>query len=222
MNRIVIPWLLGLIACGSATTAEQTLVAKAISGEEETLVGSGFESENGAPLPFGRECDATGTFEQLFEGADQDGDGQLGAPESTEVEDSFGPPPPFFHFLAWVYDADDSHSLEESERIALLDDHTLRCEAIHDRLLEDFDADGDGTLSESELDEARECAPKPPKMNHPPQGGGHPEVPPPVLREFDADGSGDLSAEEAAAARSEIREQIRSGEPPVPPEALPE
>ena len=60
-------------------------------------------------------------------------------------------------FIRWVYDADGSQSLDEAEKELLRADLEARCDARASILLENFDSDGDGELSESEREAARDA-----------------------------------------------------------------
>ena len=50
--------------------------------------------------------------------------------------------------IRWIYDADNSRSLDDAEKATLRADIEARCQNIRARLLEQFDTDEDGTLSE--------------------------------------------------------------------------
>lgn len=232
--------LLALAAAGceavAEANAEDSLTSAAISGQEEELASSGMGRGNGPGLDPMRGCDARADHEALWARADIDGSGKLDNDEQDETVREHGRPPRHFHMLRWVYDTDDSGELDDAERAVLLEDHTARCDALQARLLAEFDADGNGTLDDAEL-EAAEAAREAARA----EGGGRPEgvggrpegaggrgagrpmvgsAPPPVVDEFDADGNGTLSDEEKATARATLRERIRSGERPVaPPQA---
>ncbi len=224
----LLPLLWALPACDAAITAanaEDSLTAAAVAGQEEEITHSGLAPERGEPLPLLRACDALGERARLFDEADGDGSGDLGPEEQDQTLTRHGPPPHHFHFMRWVYDADDSGDLDEAERATLLDDHTARCEAMQARLLAEWDADGDGALSDDELEAARAAheaerdgdrAPgRPGGQGGPPPSEQRGAVPPPVQDEFDADGDGEISSGEASVAREVLRERIRSGERPM-------
>jgi hypothetical protein len=59
------------------------------------------------------------------------------------------------HMLGLIYDLDADMELSDIERDTLFADFELRCEAIHEQLIADFDVDGDGELDETEKEEAR-------------------------------------------------------------------
>lgn len=222
---------LAVLGCDLAVTeasAEDSLTAAAISGGEEEISPDGLGRGNGEALDPMRSCDATGEHDGLWARADGDGSGKL---EQTEQEDTVrehGRAPRHFRLLRWIYDTDDSGDLSEAEREVLLADHTLRCEAMQARLLAEFDADGDGQLSEDERDAAREAreamhgtrpegAGRPGGQGGPPAGLDEGAAPPPIVEEFDADGDGSLSADEKATARATLRERIQNGERPIAP-----
>ena len=174
--------LLALSACAgddsaSTLSAEDELLLTALSGEEEALSRSpeGAEGDSayadpmsdeagGDRPPLMRECDAEGTYTGLFSAYDGDASGALEAPEEEQVAEARGERGPeedlrrviAFTVIQRVYDANDDQQLSESERNTLFADFTERCEVLHDRLVEDFDTDGDGVLSDSELQAAEE------------------------------------------------------------------
>lgn len=179
-----------------------------------------------------RECDAEGTFLGYVDAYDEDASGLLEGEEAEAVEREHGSGRPgprehFAHLLRVVYDADQSGEFEGGELDALFADFTTRCEAIHEAVLADYDADGDGVLSEDEEASARaghqatvaamreqHAACRQEQAPERPERGGAPFGP--LEQEFDADGSGDLSAEELETLRVELRARIVSGAPPHP------
>ena len=142
--------------------------------------------------------------------------------------------------LNMVYDTDLDGTLSDSDRAQLLEDFTVRCEAMQARMLEDFDTDGDGELSELEHEAARAqveadheemhsnmagtCGPPPEDGQAPADGQAPPEGqkgdngPPPscfvdsLVAEFDLDGDGELSDSELATLQDTVRARILSGE----------
>jgi len=166
--------VLTLSACedsaDSLADARELLLLSAISGEEDSLAGdlsassraddAGPEADRAAPPPMFRECDAEGEFVGLFEAYDADASGALDGEEPSEVEADHGgrpggPRDGLRHLIGFVYDLDQSHSLEDSELAVIFEDFTARCGAIQASLLVEFDADGDGALSEAEQETAR-------------------------------------------------------------------
>ncbi len=154
------------LACSGLTSLDATdqLMIDAISGEEEAFVAKGLYDEEAQPdeqteevAPLFRPCDPAGLFEDLKADADTDADGELSNPEerSCNAEHKGRERGPLMEMLGMVYDLDQSHELDESERETLFEDFEARCEAIHARVLEDFDADGDGELNEEEKESAR-------------------------------------------------------------------
>lgn len=256
--------LFTLAACedsaSSTVDAKELLLLSAISGEEDSLAGDlsassrgdgeGPEADRAAPPPMFRECDAEGEFVGLFNAYDEDASGALDGEEPTEVEADHGgrpggPRDGLRHLIGFVYDLDQSHSLEDSELAVLFDDFTARCGAIQERLLAEFDADGDGALSEAEQAEARaahearmeaeraameacRCDGERPggRGEGPPEGergegppprgeGGEPPFGP-LEQAYDTDGDGALSEAERSAAREALRADLRAGERPGP------
>jgi hypothetical protein len=250
------------VACSQAdTSAEDELLLSAISGEEDYLSGAQTISEDAGdvgapggeearaegdrqgPPPMFRECDAQGTYTGLFSAYDEDDDQQLGPPEQDEVMNEHAGPEhgPRGHLLGMlriVYDIDADGIFSEEERATLLEDFTVRCGAIQERVLAEFDVDGSGDLDEAEreaaheahvsrMDAAREemeaCRDEmgPDERERPEDGGergergdGPPPIRGPLADEFDADGDGEVSESELATLRETMRERIRSGEHP--------
>ncbi len=239
------------LGCGLQTdlSAVDELLVSSLSGEEDSVSGesgarmseTGGEGEDRtAPPPMFRECDAQGTFVGFVDAYDEDRSGEL---EDMEAQDAMaehggprgGPRAHFLHLLRVVYDADISRQFEDAELESIFEDFTARCSAIHEDVVAEYDADGDGALSDAEQSAAREghmaeaesqreamdaCRPEGP----PPEGEGARRGPPeegevpfgPLEEEFDADGSGDLSTAELTTLRETLRDRIRSGDRPQP------
>ncbi len=242
------------LLCGCATqekgdrgdepelSGEAELLLSTTSGEEEAMALNEQSVESyGAPLEIDqpllfRDCDAPDHFTQLFADYDSNDNQDLEADEEDNIHahrkgrdrGQQRMAHHRWHFLNWLYDANDDDVLAEDERSVLLDDHTARCESIHAVIMDEYDADGDGLLSEAEQEQAMAAAMdrheahhdrmrehhKADRRGHPGHRHERPDVPPPVMEEFDADADGALSLEEAQTARSELRQRIRSGEPP--------
>lgn len=262
MKKVSVLALL-LSGCSSSgltgLSAVEKLLVAATSGTEEKSVSSGDAASpddvpaDQRPDAF-RECDASATYSDLFGRFDANANGVLDTPEEKEVDSSWSgraEGPDHRVMMQWgmlllTYDLDGSGSLDASERATLLSDFTERCQNLQALLVEQFDADGDGVLSEEEKDTARETLESKEGEHHPGcdgmegedsgherggPGGGGPEggppedaytvggvpVPPPLLEEFDADGDGSLSETEIATLRSSLRERVRSGAPLMPP-----
>lgn len=238
----------------SALTATEELTLSAASTKEEVLLdgedaAAAAMPEHEAPTPMG-ECDAFARFQELQASYDTDGDGTLSATEEEAVIAARGDRGSeadrhlqgLWHMLGLVYDLDESRSLDDTERAALFDDMTVRCDALQAKLVEEFDADGDGALSEEELataTEAMEAAfeegregtcpegemggerpegdsgERPEELGPPPALEGDTRAVPPPFADFDTDGDGVFSDAELATLRETVREQIRSGEPLV-------
>lgn len=230
MTSLLVLFAVGCTDYGLTAQAEDVLAVAATAGEEEFVDGRGALGSDAAQ-PLFRGCDANAAFADLFAAADTDGSGALEDSEARPVRR--GPPPEHWAVLALVYDADDSGDLSDAERQALLDDFTARCEVLTERVIAEFDADGDGALSAEEqataeaalADRHEECTGGGPPPGDAPTDGERPpppdaasgDVPPPLLDAFDADGSGDLDTSELDTLRTTVRARIRSGEPPGPP-----
>lgn len=254
---LLLPMLLAPLAGGCSSsvdsiTGQQELALTALSGEEEELMSGSSDlgtpaGEAGADVdrpPMFRDCDAEAVLERIVARYDDDGDGVVKEqPEEDAVWEARQDRPDHaqhrraraWHRLQFVYDVDDSGDLDDSEMATMLDDFTVRCEAIHERLLEDFDADGSGDLDDDELaaahaemearrEERRAEMEGSDGPSHGDTGeghgdtGGHPEMGggpsgDPMLDTWDVDEDGELSAEELSTMRAEVRERIRSGEP---------
>ncbi len=225
--------LTGCSTLSDGLSAVDELALSATTGAEESVLGGTMSPAaipaDERPDPF-RACDASGGFADLFARYDADGDGRLDVPEEDEVfsaradrsEEHRAMVMAQWAMLVTIYDTDGDGAIGESERAALLDDFTARCEAIQALLLADFDADGDGTLSEDEQATARAAIeeemaghhpPAPPEGSEgPPEAGAAPPIPPPLLEEFDADGDGALSDAERITLQETMRARIRAGE----------
>jgi len=250
-------------------SAMEELLVSSLSGAEDNMSGEtgarmaddgsggadGGGAEGGdrakAP-PMFRECDAEGTFVGLVDAYDADESGMVDGEEVEDVEREHagpkkgGPRQHFLHLLRVVYDTDRSGEFEDAEMDVIFSDFTERCENIHAAVLAEYDADGDGELSESEKEAARDghiaqmeaeraemeacretCERPEGSEGGRPEGGDRGEggegmgpggEPPfgPLEQEFDADGDGALSEAELETLRSEMRARIASGERPHP------
>lgn len=252
---IAAAWL-PLMGCADETQSElldNATAATALSeGEGEPLSevpggdeGAGAEEgvaelEEGASMHW--DCSFDAVRERVRAHYDEDADGEIGESEEERLREDFGERPPRrsrfakamrFMRLRWVYDADDSHSLDDDERAELKSDLEARCEARQEKLILEFDGDGDGGLSDEEWQIARQTigdrirdrrhetraefdtdgdgqlSDDERRAAHDAMGermGGKRER---LIAEFDADGDGELSDEEKQAARESIRARIR-------------
>ena len=155
----------------SATSGAEEAIAWSTYGE------TAGETDPNRPGLF-RECDAQGTYIGLVEKYDADGDGAIDSSEADSVdadyeaaEDSASDGPDGDrphgdghgghgghpggdhrrHLIGLVYDTDLDGELSTEEKVDLFADFTVRCETLHQKLLDQFDADGDGTLSDTEI-----------------------------------------------------------------------
>ncbi len=209
-----------LVACGEATLSEADMnTLRAVTGEEEFTAPDGsFAPVDFEAMPAFRECDAAAHRDELPAGEEANRRGG-GAPWMGG-DGSRGHGPHGWHLLGWVYDADDSGALDEAERQEMIGDFDERCAVLQQRLVDDFDADGDGQLTGDELDAAfveidagRAAFGGRPEDAERPQPGS---APAPVVAAYDGDGDGSLDEEETTAARAGVRAEIRAGNPPVP------
>ena len=256
----------GCVILSDERAAMDELLVSSLSGAEDSMSGetgarmmddgSTMDEASGGPdgggggtdrskaPPMFRVCDAEGSFIGLVEAYDADESGMVDGPEVDDVEREHagrkkGPRRHFLHMLRVVYDTDRSGEFEAGELDLIFTDFTARCEAIHAEVLFQYDADGDGELSDSERDAARDghmaqmqtereemkdCLERPEgaEGGRPPEGAGEgmgPDGEPPfgpLEQEFDADGDGALSEAELATLRAEMRVRIASGERPHP------
>ena len=88
--------------------------------------------------------------QQIRERFDSDGDGRLSEEERALVAEEFGDPLDRVQLLLDLYDADESGALDATELGALEDDVEARCERREAAVLQRFDTDGDGVLSDEE------------------------------------------------------------------------
>jgi len=256
------------VGCADLTnevSAMEELLVSSLSGAEDNMSGEagarmaddgrGGGGAEGGPRdqapPMFRQCDAEGTFIGFVDAYDTDESGLVDGAEVEDVQREHagpkmgGPRAHFLHLLRVVYDIDRSGEFEDGEMDVIFSDFTSRCEAIHAEVLAEYDADGDGELSDAEKEAARDghiaemeaeraemdACRKSCERPGGAEGGGPPEgrerggkgkgpggEPPfgPLEQEFDADGDGSLSDTELDTLRSEMRARIASGERPHP------
>lgn len=222
----------GEILLSTTGGVEEGLASRSTPGD---LAPSGDPDQ---PPPM-RECDASGTYTGIFSGYDVNANSRLDDAECQSVEDAHAGRDDMaerdaqmrWHMMLLVYDLDEDGALSDTEKVPLFDDFTTRCQTLSAKLLADFDADGDGTLSDAELataeaiieadHEAQRAEMEANMADHPDQMGPPPEPGsrqvPPGMESFDTDGSGLLSDAELSALRDALREAIRAGDPLVPP-----
>lgn len=104
-----------------------------------------------------------------------------------------------------AYDSDQSGDLNDSEREYLQDDLMTGCEARHSRLIEEFDADGDGQLNEDEVSAARAERAERKEERRAEMENRRETQRTETLELYDADGDGELSREERREAHEARR-----------------
>lgn len=98
--------------------------------------------------------------------------------------------------IRWIYDADNSRSLDAEEKATLRADIEARCANIRAKHLDQFDADGDGTLSPKERRDAHEA-----------KRSKHKNKRDAFTNRVDSDNNGRLSQAEKRNARKDRREK---------------
>lgn len=225
---LILPVMYGCAVFSDGMSAEDSLTLRAIAGEEEDLA-QGFTEVDQQRLPLFRACNADGEYRDLFADFDSDGSGDLEIAEQREVfadsDDEYGRiRAQRWEMLTLIYDGDNSGALNDKERTNLFNDFTVRCEAIHQRLLGDYDLDGDGEILGDErdqldadlrelhgerLDDMREHRAD---MREEHQGGDRPNYLM-FAADYDSDADGELSDKELTVLRDAMRAKIRSGDP---------
>lgn len=189
------------------TTALNVLSSTNGDGVEESSAGDELP-----PVILG-SCEIDAARDYLKERFDRDSDGAITGEERDRMEgehgefggrggrrgEGRGPGGPMMHHLVRIYDADESRSLDETERAELEADLEARCEAKKTALLAEFDADGSGELEDAELEAARAAIEA--------KREAHREE---ILAASDADGDGELSEEEREAAREARRDEMEA------------
>lgn len=238
--RFIIPISL-LVGCTMETslTGEEEILITALSGEEEVfsnhdIAARGMHPSEDMPLMF-RECNAEDTFERLFAEYDKDSSSELEEEEENKVCDKRNREGAqqkraknMMKLLLHVYDTDEDHILGSTEKKELYTDFSERCEQLHAKLLEEFDVDGNGVLSDIEKESAKEEAKtrreEGDRYSEEKEGWdedkdegyekkGKKKGLPPFAKEFDIDEDGKLDDSEKESFRTSMKEKIRSGEP---------
>lgn len=243
--------LLALVGCqtssNSTLSAEAEMLLSATNGDEEALAsrasyGSADSSEDPDRPPLFRECNADGTWHEIYDSYDVNADQTLDESEQSQVQDAHGGRDPMeaqmadmrWRLMLLIYDLDEDGTLSDDERAAMFSDFTERCEVLSSALLEEFDTDGDGALSADEEQAAMDAMEaeresRRGEMEEHNRGEGRPEgdcgAPPeagsrqvpPGLESYDADEDGTLSDAELSALRDALRARVRAGDPIVEP-----
>jgi hypothetical protein len=219
--------LIGAAACGTTTSTA-------------TDDGSAGSALSAAPDP-GGQCDPAAIKDLVV--AAYAANAAIAAGTATTADADLAKQGRHHHFgqlvqLGFVYDADNSASLDDTEQAAIVSDFTTGCAATAAALLTKYDTSGDGTLDATELAAARAAIhPNGPDGDGPhgdggpggPGGhhgdgarpdGGTPGVRPDPLARlvtlYDANADGILDADEATSLRADVRARIVLGEPPFP------
>lgn len=141
------------------------------------------------------------------EEVDNDASGELGRPGRGQIRERIRDAKRRHRHhklrrLRWIYDADNSGSLDAEEKATLRADIEARCEAKRAFILETFDTDGDGVLSDEEKEAARSA-----------KRARHQERRDSFFDAVDSDGDGQISREEfrdAKQARKANRQERRA------------
>jgi Ca2+-binding EF-hand superfamily protein len=237
MRSIVSLTLLSLVACGAAQdqlTVDEELLLTAVSGEEEELARDamfqgGLKMAVDQPELF-RVCATEDTHKGLLSIYDDNADGLIDPEEEAGVWDARATRDDcetlrrarIWAGLTLIYDDDGSTALESAEIQSLFSDFTLRCENRHAMLVDAFDGDGDGEVSEDEIADIHaeidahraEREGMCPSDHERPEGkhgrGGLFKAPhermSPMLMTWDTDQDGSLSDIEREAAKQAIRD----------------
>lgn len=247
---LFVPLTLALSACSALTSstlsADDEILLSTTSGAEEALasratLGAMTPSEDPDQPPLFRECSAEWTFIGIEERYDRDQSGDLDEAEAADCQDARAGRDDMeernahmrMAMLGLIYDLSEDGTLSDEEKAPLYEDFTARCEALSALVLAEFDADGDGALSDAELEsaqraleaereahraemEARMAEEGGPGSHGPPPEPGSRQVPP-GMESFDLDGDELLSDAELSALRDAVRAKIRSGEPLAEP-----
>ena len=153
-----------LWACsGSEPTSSSS---QSLGQEEAAIVAAVAASEDAtddATSALGVEpfwvkgCGFGAIRQQIRERFDADGDGRLSDEERAAIAEEFGSPLDRVALLLDLYDADESGALDATELGELEGDVEARCERREAALLDRFDTDGDGELSDAERQAARDA-----------------------------------------------------------------
>ena len=261
--------ILGAIALAGATTAcnqetnEIDPYDTEISLEDATFVSAleetsteeddGYDSGEGETTDPTNPCDLESIRERVMNRFDTDQDGELSEDEQAamQVAHSDRPERPqhqrrrmmrkhFFKHIRWIYDADDSGTLDDDEKGNLISDLNARCENRWNNFLSQFDHDQSGDLDETEKQEAHQArreakAQKRQDMLLEYDANENGKLDPSEHRQMREDrraeietrgdsfrdtyiGDGDeMDETERAALRDALREKIRNGWMPKPP-----
>jgi Ca2+-binding EF-hand superfamily protein len=151
-------------------------------------------------------CSLTALKARIRDHYDHNGDGRLGPFELHELRVQFMERPARRHRFArhhriarlrWIYDADGSGDLDESQLDEMRADLEVRCFNRHAYLIETYDEDGNGELDEDEWALAVEDL-----------RARRSERRQAILDEFDENGDGQLDRDERLAAFAARRARI--------------
>jgi Ca2+-binding EF-hand superfamily protein len=191
---------------------------------------------------FARDCSLDAFEEDVVAEYDASGDGRLDIRELGMLRQEFRPRPIRRHRFArhhrlarlrWIYDGDDSRSLDEDEIEELRGDLEQRCQNRQAYLLENYDEDDSGSLDEEEWAQIRDDLQARKKAfraaildefdadddgrldrderreAHWAQHQAMKERRAAVIEEYDEDGDAELSSEEKLALREALKARVR-------------
>lgn len=203
--------------------AVESLVVSAIDGAEDYLTSNPGALSTDAF----RDCDTARTYVELFESADDDGDGELSESEADAAVGAYAideAQAALLGLVQLIYDLDDDGSFSQSELDALFDDFSARCESLQDELVvqgvgdgasqgggDRYSSEGGRPPRQEEAGEMDEC-----RRSCSGRDRGESAGMGPVVDEFDRDGDGELMDAELDEARSTIRARLRRGDNPHP------
>ena len=154
---------------------EADVGADAVAGSDEaTIAETAAEEAAITPEPGDANsfepCNFAARRQQVLEAFDADADGQLNRQERAAVADAVADRashrPVASRILKrrrkavgrrvrWAFDEDGDRALSQTEKDELIAAMQSRCQLRYDRILDQFDADGSGDLSDEELTAVR-------------------------------------------------------------------
>ena len=206
--------------------------AVAGTGDVEGAAAEAEEAGVDAPTPLDLGCGIRKAIRQrIKEHFDANGDGTLDDSERQDLKDAVGDHARakvafaklgirarhhVWKRIVWAYDVDGSGSLEKDEKVALAKAVQARCEARRERILANWDQDGDGKLDDGELRDAIAAhvqARRDRFVSKADLIARYEAKREEIKAKFDANGDGSLDDSEIAALKAAIRERFEN----VPP-----